>query len=34
VTASPPDGYSHLSQDVTAEVLPDEAGHLRAVTND
>jgi len=34
VTASPPDGYSHLSQDVTVEVLPDEAGHLRAVTND
>jgi len=34
VTASPPDGYSHLSQDVTVEVLPEEAGHLRAVTND
>jgi len=29
VTAAPPDGYSRMSQGVTVEVLPDEAGHLR-----
>lgn len=34
VTASPPDGYFRVQQDVTIEVLPDEAGHLRAISND
>jgi predicted ribonuclease YlaK len=34
VTAAPPDGYSRMSQGVTVEVLPDEAGHLRGASND
>ena len=34
VTASPLDGYVSVQSDVTVEVLPDEAGHLRAVSND
>jgi len=34
VTASPPDGYLNVQPDLTVEVLPDEAGHLRAVSND
>jgi rRNA-processing protein FCF1 len=34
VTASPPDGYSRTGPKVTVEVLPDEAGHHRAASND
>ena len=34
VMASPLDGYVSVQPDVTVEVLPDEAGHLRAVSND
>jgi rRNA-processing protein FCF1 len=34
VTASPPDGYFALADNVTVEVLPDEPDHLRLPTND
>lgn len=34
VTTSPPDGYFRVQPDVTVEILPNEAGHLRAASND